>query len=204
MEVVEKEMFHFHKIGIKDYDWIIGNTVNIDEDFESNYSNILRSFNTNVNTYDGYKSIDGIIDYYLNNDFGEEKLIELLKDARNIIYLTNIFKREIALEYVRKIKYESLPSRRNSVWVTDREGIDFWRTSLSRKGDGSDLKLYKVSLTGIIFMTSDYFIPDDNYLFEQCLRSSENYWNPDFRMVKNDRNEYLFQGKLKILNLFSE
>ena len=199
MQVKDKEMFHFHKIGIEDYSWNIGSILNIDEEFESNYSNIFRNFNTNVKTKSGYKSIDGIIDYYLKNNLDNEELLKLLKDARDIIYLTNIFKREIALEYVRRKKYENLPSRRNSIWVTDREGINFWSTSLSKTEDGKDLILYKVSLTGILFMTSDYFIPYDNYLFEHCLRASENYWNPDFSKIKNDRNEYLFQGKVKIL-----
>lgn len=201
MEVKDKEMFHFHKIGIEDYNWKIGNTFNIDKYFESNYSIIFRNFNTNVKTNDGYKSIDGIIDYYLKKDFDMEELIKLLKDARDIIYLTNIFKRELALEYVRKIKFENLPSRRNSIWVTDSEGINFWKNSLSKTADGKDLKLYKVSLTGIIFMTSDYYIPEDDYLFEHSLRASENYWNPDFSKIKKDRNEYLFQGKLKIIDL---
>ena len=199
MEVIEKEMFHFHKIGIKDLNWNIGNTIEIDQNFESNYSNIFRNFNTNVKTNEGYETIDRIIDYYIKKDLDSEQLIKLLKDARDIIYLTNIFKREIALEIVRQTKYKNLPSRRKSIWVTDREGIDFWRQSLSKRGDGSDLKLYKLSLTGSIFMTSDYYIPNDDYLFEQCLRTAENYWNPDFNRIKNDRNEYLFQGKAKIL-----
>ena len=201
MEVKNKEMFHFHKIGIYDYKWSIGSSLYIDNNFESHYSNIMRNFNTNVKTNDGYKSIDRIIDYYLKNNSDSEELIKLLKDARDRIYLANIFKREIALEYIRKTKYKNLPSRKKSIWITDEEGIEFWKDSLSKTGDGKDLLLYKVALTGILFMTSEYFIPDDNYLFEHTLRSSENYWNPDFSKIKKDRNEYLFQGKVKVLEL---
>ena len=199
MEVKDKEMFHFHKIGIEDHKWTIGNTFYIDKEFESYYCNIFRNFNTNVKTNNGYESIDKVIDYYLENDFDIEKIIKLLKDARDIIYLTKVFKREIALEYIRNTKYENLPSRKNSIWVTDDEGIQFWSKSLSKIGDGKDLKLYKVSLTGTIFMTSDYYILDDNYLFEHSIRASDNYWNPNFSKIKGDRNEYLFQGKIKIL-----
>ena len=202
MKVTNKIMLHFHKKGIWDEKWYQGNEILVDENFNSYYANILKFFNTAVDTTDNTRqSFDRIINGYLKEKQTEETLIQLLKEAGQIILYTNIFKREKALEEVRLQKYNHLPSRKHSIWVTDEKSKNFWKDALFDKTENNphQLALFKVSLTGELFKSSDYFLPDNELTYEEILKQAEKYWNPDYSAVKGDASEYLFQGKLKIL-----
>lgn len=199
MQVKEKEMYHFHNNKVYNDLWVPNNEIIVDDTFETSYLNILKFFTTAVNTSNGNKeAFNNIIDFYLKEKQDEETYIQMLKDAQNILRGVNIFKREQALEQVRKEKYPNLPSRKHSIWLCDKNQLEFWEEALSNTD--INLDLYKVLVTGNLFKSSDCFIPNNYSNYETNLVEAEQYWNPIFTNEEQERKaEYLFQGKLKIL-----
>ena len=200
MEVKEKEMYHFHNNKVYNEIWVPGNEIVVDNNFETNYLNVLRFYNTAVNTIEGGReSFNYIIDGYLKHEQDKETLINLLRKASHLLYGANLFKREMALEEVRKQKYPCLPSRKHSIWLCDEKGLEFWKDQISHHGEiPSDL--YRLSVTGNLFKSSDAFIPEFTSGYETNLQEAEKYWNPVFDDEDQEsRAEYLFQGKVKIL-----
>ena len=55
MEVKDKVMYHYHKLGIYDDIWQVGNELTVDDNFDSYYSSIIDKFSTSV------KCINGIV-----------------------------------------------------------------------------------------------------------------------------------------------
>ena len=199
MYVIDKEMYHFHNNKAYNELWVPNNEIIVDDNFKTFYLRILKNYSTAVNTTDGGKeSFDRIIKYYLEKEQDKETLIKLLKEAENIIRGINICKRELALERVREAKYPNLPSRAHSIWLCNESGIKFWEDQLSNGGK-IKLDLYKVSVTGTLFISSDKFLPNDDSDYETNLVEAEKYWNPKFETNEDEKAEYLFQGKLKIL-----
>ena len=210
MEVKDKVMYHYHKQGIYDNFWNVGNEIIVDNNFRSYFSKILDDFTTGVPCKnDKISSFDRVISYYLKDDIFEtvdkELAKQMLLEAKQIIYNTNVCRREFALEQIRKEFYPHLPSRLHSIWLTDDENIDFWKEQLvskeTLKNNPNALELYKVNITGNLFKSSDYFIPNDEVTMLEMMEQAKKYWNPDFINVEKALNgtEYLFQGKLKIL-----
>ena len=119
-----------------------------------------------------------------------------LRDGRYL--LPEIFQREVALEISRRLEFPELPSRKHSLFLCDKNSARHWKSSL--KINGKSLDLYLVSVTGILFKSSDSFIPLGYGNLETSIEEARKYWNPHFeRRVEENQAEYLFQGKLKIL-----
>ena len=200
MEVKNKVMYHYHKLGLYDNIWQVGNELIVSDNFNSYYGKIINNFNTAVKYNNGSVSLEMIIEKILK-EIGIEnidlKTIEyLLKDSLNIITNTNIFNRELMLEDFRKDYFPNLPSRLHSIWVTDDKSLDFWEKQMS---NNKKLVLYRVSVTGNLFKSSDSFIPDNELTAKEMYESSFNYWNPIFKEEDLCKAEYLFQGKVKVL-----
>lgn len=203
MKVNDKIMYHYHKMGIYDDVWKKDNELIVDNNFISNYGKIINSFNTAVHgNPDGHlMSFDRVLNYYLDEknitEIDKKLLIKILNEAREIIVRTNVYNRERALEEYRKNNCPNLPSRLNSLWVTDKKSLSFWRPQLEHN---NDLILFKVLLKGFVFKSSDVFIPDDYLTVLEMYEAAQKYWNPIFE-TKQQKNsvEYLFQGKVKIL-----
>lgn len=210
MIVEKKNMYHFHKSGRFDDVWKCGNTLHIDNNFQSNFIKILDDFNTNsvnggsfcseVSDYFERDSSKDVLDRILGAGQSRYELMNYLRQACNIIWEANIFKRELALEEVRKKSFSALPSRKHSVWVTDIDGLDFWEKVLKPvKNSPFHLSLFSVSLSGNLFKSNEELLPRDVHTFDECLKAAYGYWNPDFTLVDPSKNEYLFQGEMKIL-----
>ena len=201
MEVKDKIMYHYHSMGIHDEIWVPQNEFIVDDSFEFHYCTILKVFSTAVLCGDENeaRTFSNVLNYYLENDNLEKCEIEFIKklllESRRIIKNTNIYKREMALENYRKDFCPHLPSRLNSIWVADECQLDFWENALRREHC-----LFKLSLTGNLFKSSDEFIPDDHLNAIECYQASERYWNPIFDTQEQEKSaEFLFQGKVKIL-----
>ncbi len=78
----------------------------------------------------------------------------------------------------------------HSIWVTDKDNLDYWQNIL--KGE----HVFELNLTGILFKSSDLYIPDNNLSLAQAIEASQAYWNPIFTKEAEARKEYLFQGKV--------
>lgn len=59
--------------------------------------------------------------------------------------------------------------------------------------------LFRVSITGNLFKSSDSFIPNDELTTKEMYNVSSKYWNPVFNEDNLCKAEYLFQGKVKVL-----
>ena len=107
-----------------------------------------------------------------------------------------MYNRELMLEKYRKENNPKLPSRLHSIWLADKESLNFWKEQLN---GGRNLTLYRVSVTGNLFKSSDSFIPDDELTAKEMYQVSSKYWNPVFSEDDLCKAEYLFQGKVKVL-----
>ena len=200
MEVKDKAMYHYHKLGLYDDIWQEGNEIIVDNNFNSSYGRIISNFNTAINLLPENKqiSLDKIIEAYLENkDYNNlDVLKNLLQFSKNMIQNINIYNRELMLEKYREDNNPKLPSRLHSIWLTDKESLNFWKEQLKNSGK---LKLYRVSITGNLFKSSDSFIPNDELTTKEMYEASSIYWNPIFSEENLCKAEYLFQGKIKIL-----
>ena len=198
MEVKDKIMYHYHRLGIYDDIWQVGNEITVDDNFNSYCGSIVDKFSTGVKCVNGIFSLDRVIDEYIDDiglgNVDLNTIEDLLKCSSLIIKNINIYNRELMLEKYRKENNPKLPSRLHSIWLADKESLSFWKGQFSGK-----LKLYRVSITGELFKSSDDFIPDDELTAKAMYEASSNYWNPTFKEEDLCKAEYLFQGKVKVL-----
>lgn len=202
MEVKNKIMYHIHKSNKYDELWQEGNVFTVDDNFYSECGLIIPNFNTDVQCTDGsLASLDGFLKDYLNNgieNLEQDTIRALLKDSYRIIHNTNRFKCEAALELCRKENFKLCPSRLHSIWVTDKDNIDFWLSILNSQ------EIFELDLTGNLFKTSDIYIPDNHMSFIEAIARAEDYWNPVFTKEAEEKKEYLFQGKVLIKKKISK
>ena len=200
MEVKDKIMYHYHRLGIYDDIWQVGNEIIVDDNFNSYCGSIIDKFSTAVEYKNGLVPLERIIDKYLD-DIGIENvdletITDLLKASSDMITNANMYNRELMLEKYRVEKKPNLASRLHSIWLTDVESLDFWKEQLNGR---CKLKLCKVSVTGNLFKSSNSFIPDDKLTAKEMYEASSAYWNPIFKEEDLCKAEYLFQGKVKVL-----
>ena len=192
MQVENKTMYHIHTPNKYDEMWQEGNELIIDDNFYSECGLSIPYFNTDVVCSNGSLiSIVGPLRKYL--DEGIEKLTmeeikTILKDVYRILYNNNRTKCEAALEICRREKFKLCPSRLHSLWVTDKDNLDYWLNILNGK------EIYELNLTGTLFKTSDIYIPDNNLTLAQSIEVAESYWDPTFTEEAEKKKEYLFQG----------
>ena len=200
MEVKNKVMYHYHKLGLYDDIWQVGNKIMVDSNFNSFCGSIVDKFTTAVKCENGIFSLEKIIDKYLNDISIEnvdlKTITNLLKASSAIITKADMYNRELMLEKYRKENNPKLPSRLHSIWLADKESLNFWKEQLN---GGRNLILYRVSVTGNLFKSSDSFIPDDELTAKEMYQASSKYWNPVFSEDDLCKAEYLFQGKVKVL-----
>lgn len=196
MYVQNKLMYHIHTSNEYDELWQEGNEIVVDDNFNSECGLSIPYFNTNVICSDeSVNSLQYFLKKYLDQGIEnlDSKIIEaLLKDSYRIIYNANRTKCEAALEICRRQKFKLYPSRLHSIWVTDKECLDFWISILKGK------EIFELDLTGTLFKTSDIYIPDNYLSLSEAIKQAENYWNPIFTKEAEEKKEYLFQGKALI------
>ena len=200
MEVKDKIMYHYHKLGIYDDKWQVGNEFVVNDSFNSFCGSIVDKFSTAIKYKNSLVPLEKIIDKYLDDICIEnvdlKTITNLLKDSRAIITNANMYNRELMLENYRKENNPNLPSRLHSIWLADKESLNFWKEQLEKR---KKLVLYRVSVTGNLFKSSDSFIPDDELTAREMYEESSKYWNPVFSEEDLCKAEYLFQGKVKVL-----
>lgn len=196
MNIKHKIMYHIHTSNEYDDLWQEGNEITIDDNFYSECGMSISDFNTNVMCSDGSaSSLEYFLKKYLNKGIENldiETIQYLLKDSYRIIHNANRAKCEAALEICRRQKFKLYPSRLHSLWVTDKDNIDFWLDTLVGK------EIFELDLTGTLFKTSDIYIPDNHLSLSEAIKRAEEYWNPTFTKEAEDKKEYLFQGKVLI------
>lgn len=131
MEVKDKIMYHYHRLGIYDDIWQVGNEIIVDDNFNSYCGSIIDKFSTAVEYKNGLVPLERIIDKYLD-DIGIENvdlktITNLLKASSAIITKADMYNRELMLEKYRKENNPKLPSRLHSIWLADKESLNFWK-----------------------------------------------------------------------------
>ena len=200
MEVKDKIMYHYHKLGLYDDIWQEGNEIVVDNNFNTYYGKIIDKFSTGVRCTNGIFSLDRVIDEYIDKvgleNVDLNTIEDLLKCSSLIIKNINIYNRELMLEKYRKENNLNLPSRLNSIWLADKESLNFWKKQVR---EYRKIVLFRVSITGNLFKSSDSFIPNDELTTKEMYNVSSKYWNPVFNEDDLCKAEYLFQGKVKVL-----
>ena len=200
MEVRDKIMYHYHRLGIYDDIWQVGNEITVDDNFNSYCGSIVDKFSTGVKCVNGIFSLDRVIDEYIDDiglgNVDLNTIEDLLKCSSLIIKNINIYNRELMLEKYRKENNPNLPSRLNSIWLADKESLYFWKEQVR---EYRKIVLFRVSITGNLFKSSDSFIPNDELTTKEMYEASSAYWNPIFSEEDLCKAEYLFQGRVKVL-----
>lgn len=205
MLVKDKIMYHYHKLDHHDSIWTPGSEFIVDQNFDSDLGKVLTDFNTSVRMSDGsLETFDRVLSYYLKDDNIEEIDKDLLKqiliESKRIIGAMNVYNREYVLEEVRKQYFNSLPSRLHSIWVCERSQLDYWKNNLK----GTRI-LYKVKLNGVLFHSSDDFLPNETLTISEMMEDAKRYWNPHFQTEEEKlSSEYLFQGEVKVMKKIKE
>lgn len=191
------ELYHIHKIGDHDKNWHESALIEVKENFKNTMYKRYQDFTTAL-PIEGGGSInlyDFILMLQYSNQLNEKKIKDIIDYSYRISFNANSFKRETVLENYRKDNTSTKPSRLHSIYMTDEKGIDSWITKLGVE----NIELFRVEAEGNIFKTNEIFIPDETLSYEKAYDKSYYYWNPNFKKAPIDSNEYLVQGKVKVL-----
>ena len=203
----EIELYHIHKKTYMNAKWIEKGFINIDDKFNSimnqrqqNFSQTLQIENQQYN-YDIYlfQYLEDIKNLKIVKKDDLEELKELLRVGLNMSYQANFFKREAALEDCRKEHYSELPSRLHCIYLCDYDGLEYWNNIISNSGK-EEVEIFRVLAQGKIFKTNEQLLPLETETYGGTYNAAFKYWNPKFKNVPNHTNEYLTQGKIKILS----
>lgn len=189
------ELYHYHTLGHHDEAWDVGKEIIISPSFKSYMNERFESFTTSINTGCNIENFHDFLNQVDISRLNLEMVRELLLIAHHVSYYGNMFKRESALENYRSKKCNNLPSRLHCMYLTDELGVKAWKD----KFPTDKLVLYRLEVEGTIFKTSEQLLPNEELSYIEVYNKSYDYWHPNFRKVRDDSNEYLVQGKVKIL-----
>jgi len=130
-----------------------------------------------------------------NNDYNlsVEELNLLLNTVNNDAFIL----RELALEEVRKNKYNSYPSRLSCLYVA-KEKADAYDWIKVLKRDKKDCKqILTLELTGELFKADGSLMTRQNISYQKHLDIAEKYWESNSITTP----EYLFYGEAKVIDI---
>lgn len=130
-------------------------------------------------------------DWYKNS----RKIEKILKDIKPILLNQRINLREMALEEYRRANCNDKPSRLHSLFACSKEGIDYW---IDRINDDVT-QIFRIETYDEPFLSNENLLPLDSLSYEEQVKEASKYFNPKKRDLKSKSNEYLVQGKVKIL-----
>lgn len=191
-----EKLYHIHRYNDISNLKAIGDILTIDNNYNSMfYKKLLTEEETLVKRYNNY-DIDYIIcmmeEVKEKYTLSKEQLENLNKLLKNYYFL----RREKALEEGRKIFNFSAPSRLHSLFLTDENDLNYWKTIFK----DYSYKIFLLELYGNLFVSSDELFPDNNLPFDLQIEKSKEYWKPDIRKYTL-KKEFVFQGTYKILNI---
>ena len=210
------ELYHIHVLGkhdnlFKNKEIIINKDTYNNEVYERVYNNSFavdtRNYPNTVEAINYFNCLSGfqnlglnenislIISGVLNNGTLEEKL-QALRDASEILHNAAMMKRELSMEEYRRDNEPNKPSRLHSFYACDSVGLSYWVDQL-RGNKAADV--YVIDSIDEPFKTNEQLMPLENTNFIESYYASKNYFNPKEKDLTGKTNEYLIQGKVKIL-----
>ena len=108
--------------------------------------------------------------------------------------------REMAMEEYRKENCINLPSRLHSLYACSEEGIDFWATQIR----DNDVDIYRIDVFDEPFLSNEALLPAEELCYGDKVKASYKYFKPNKKDLNPITNEYLVQGKVKVLEKVKE
>lgn len=197
MKLNENNLYHVHRKGIMDEVWHIGNVIEITDNFDSYINKKCNYYNKSI--IERYKEYDYDIDYIISilEKMKSKNIIDddIILDFNIVLSNCYILRREQALEEGRKIFNPTAPSRLHCIYLTDIINLPYWQMSVGN----NNFETFLLELEGDLFISSDKYFPNDKLMFDIQVEESKKYWQNEMKK-SNISKEYLFQGKVKILN----
>ena len=227
------ELFHVHLLNNKDNLYKEGNTINVNpEVFNNRIYDRINSGNANVSVKDypnavnqinqaiknkGYDPLTkyvclGDLSMYFRNVFfsqvclgqktyvDPEELIGFLTQASETMLAVGTNYREMALEEYRKENCPDKPSRLHSMFACSEAGIKHWVSNIH---DG-ERDVYRIEVDDNPFVSNDMLLPDEDAPYGLKVKQAARYFKPKQKDLDPLTDEYLVQGKVKILEKVME
>lgn len=205
---MEMELYHVHTSDNQDNKWIVNNTIKVTKDFDSkmfkrqqNFCQCIKDENGEIILMDEYMSnlLYEINDVRVLKSDNLEQVKQILNIVRQFMYNGDFFRMEMALENCRKDHFEELPSRLHSMYLCDKDGLEYWKDVITLSNPNKDISVYKVLVNGTVFKTNEDLLPYTIQTYSEAYNTSFSYWKPKFKNTKPETNEYLCQGNIKVL-----
>ncbi|MBS4198325.1 DUF2441 domain-containing protein [Bacillus sp. FJAT-49732] len=105
------------------------------------------------------------------------------------------FTKEFAIEQTRSQINEDLPSRWRSLWLSDKEHLDYWKSQFVNE----EFQIVKLNLNGKIFLGDAHWIEIEPSPLLVVREKAINYWTGN--IFRGGKMEYLFEGIAKVVSL---
>ena len=217
------ELYHIHLLGIKDKMYKPDGIINVNPE---TYNNRLfnRIYDASVNVSGGiYTPVINEINALLHQQFGwtlgdkvnmgeilqyvisqgglnDEDLVNAITDASNMILQAGTNYREMAMEEYRKNNCPDKPSRLHSLFACNEEGLRFW---LSQIQDGES-DIYRIDVENEPFISNETLLPEDSLSYGNKIQASHRYFHPRQKDLNGATDEYLVQGRVRLLEKIGE
>jgi len=112
--------------------------------------------------------------------------------------------REELFERVRLSDFPQLPSRKNSIWVTNKELVPNWNQQILRGQLTEETRIFEVSLDqdSNIHNADQYYVEIEAFSIEDIEERAQDYWKGN--LSKNPMIEVIVEGKLTVNNIFKD
>lgn len=121
----------------------------------------------------------------------------MLKTAKAFLQSYALVQREMILEMVREQFYKELPSRSKAIYLCKKEQLEYWKNTIAV--NQKFYEVFKVNASGTIFKSNDSLLPDDSMSIMNTFIQAQKYWDANFNNIEEKETEYLFVGKIKVL-----
>lgn len=196
MKVNGEVFYHIHRNGIRDTEWIQGNSIRFDSTIENEYLKYYNEASFDL-VFDNrsIKPMNFFENFILTNDYKTsininiskqhfEKFFQGYKESRCHI-------RELIFEDVRRKHYSSLPSRYNCVWLCSEKEVNDWLNTFNQP-----CEVFKVKVYGEIHMAEASLLIADFMGASEIMKLAHRYWSGKSTSIKS--KEILFIGDLYI------
>ena len=141
-------------------------------------------------------SLFEMFDTSINIDATKDNVDHLYNNLKTISKECAFYIREQVFEDVRKNSYTQLPSRQTSLWVTEKDQIDYWKTIIT----SGPRFLLRLELDGFLFCGDDYWLSADTFSSIEYTQRANHYWAAE--MSDNPHKEFLFSGKALVVDVY--
>lgn len=136
-----------------------------------------------------------IIELVLHEGASVGEIRDILEDAKKIILDEGINLREMAMEEYRKENCNNIPSRMHSLFACSGEGLPFW---IEQINDG-EVNVFRIDVFDEPFISNEVLLPSETLSYGDKINASYKYFHPNEQDLNTLTNEYLVQGKVKVL-----